>query len=100
MLQHGTFLSYFGQDEKLFSFERIRKGEILPPLFVLHGKEDKVAPCGGSERLVELVKSLNPDAKVHLELVDGADHGLDTSWRLENEKLKVGLKLMVEEWLR
>jgi predicted esterase len=100
MMQQGTFLHYMGDDSSLYAFERIRKGEKLPTCFILHGKEDKVAPVGGSERLVDLIRRVSPDVKVHLELVEGEDHGLDVEWRLGHQNLKAGLELIVSEWLR
>lgn len=98
MMQQGKFLKYLGGEERLYPFRRVQKGEKLPPLFIVHGRDDVIVPVEGSRKFVGLVREKDADSKVVLTIRDG-DHGLSCGWGVEHEGLKEGLKLAVGAWL-
>ena len=108
IVQHGRYLEFLGQDnQKLFPIERILddvdanangKGKDLPPLFVIHGKDDSVVPCQGTTLFVETLARTRPLARYRLELQPG-EHGFDADASIHTtDWLKGGLDFISSFW--
>ncbi|KAI9050808.1 hypothetical protein LZ554_004927 [Drepanopeziza brunnea f. sp. 'monogermtubi'] len=102
MMQQGTLHKYLGTDDRLFPFRRVEKGEKLPALFVVQGREDLIVSVESSKRFVELVKRKRAvrggEKELVLSVTDGG-HGMSCGWGVENEGLKEGLEMVKKVWL-
>ncbi|KAJ7583862.1 Alpha/Beta hydrolase protein [Mycena floridula] len=96
--QHGRYLEFLGTEPELFPFDRIEHVSAIPPMLILHGDEDSIAPVEHSRLFVEKVKQFLPDTKVELVTAPG-EHGFDKDANLETPWLKEGLKMITSQWL-
>jgi acetyl esterase/lipase len=95
---------FLGESKRIRPFDLVKEMEstdALPPIWVVHGKEDEVVLFEGNVRFATLVNGKGEE-KVRIHLVDGAGHGFDNdvSVSLETPWVKEGIKWVVEEWLR
>lgn len=98
MAQHGRFLEFFGDKPELHPLEHIERVSSVPPLFILHGRDDTGVPVKQSEAFVDKLKRLHPQAKVRLAIEPG-EHGFDAEATLDTPWLKEGLEFITAEWL-
>ena len=99
IIQNGRLLDFFGTERTLFPIERLEDGETdLPPLFIYHGREDSAVPAKDSEKFVQKLKEMRPDAEVHLSIQSG-DHGFDDGAKISESWLNEGLRLVTRSWL-
>jgi hypothetical protein len=49
----------------------------IPPMFMIHGKNDSMVPYRSSEAFVEEMKKTHPHVKVLHNAVSGYEHRLD-----------------------
>lgn len=98
MVQNGRVVEFLGSDEVLFPVEVVGKVASMPPVLILHGKEDSSVPVAGSERFVEALKKKHPSTPVRLDLQPG-DHGFDGEATLETEWLKEDVAFITKHWL-
>ncbi|WP_112180343.1 alpha/beta hydrolase [Paraliobacillus zengyii] len=47
----------------------------MPPMFIQHGRADKIVPYQQSRDFVEKVKQAGFEEKIHYEIIEDADHG-------------------------
>ncbi|KAJ9615822.1 hypothetical protein H2200_001899 [Cladophialophora chaetospira] len=103
IVQQGLYKKFLGDDKILDPFQRVDDVDAkdMPPILIIHGKEDTAVPVEGSEKWVEKVKGKFGNEKVELILRPG-DHGFDNepSITLEAPWLKDGLVTATEAWLR
>lgn len=98
IIQNGRLIEFLGSDEALLPVEVVCKVDSMPPLLILHGKEDAAVPVVGSERFVEAFKKKHPSTPVKLSLHSG-DHGFDGEATLETEWLKEDVDFITKYWL-
>lgn len=98
IVQNGRLVEFLGSDKALFPVEVVGKVDSMPPLLILHGKEDSAVPVVGSERFVEAFKKKHPSTPVKLSLHTGA-HGFDDGATLETEWLKEDVDFITKYWL-
>ncbi|KAI8683412.1 Abhydrolase-3 domain-containing protein [Fusarium keratoplasticum] len=107
VVQNGRFLDLLGREPELFVLERIEAGlmpqretgmPLLPPLFLLHGKNDTAVPVDGTRKLVNMLQRLHPDTKFHVAIRPG-DHGFDFSATTQDGWLREGLDFVTGPWL-
>lgn len=98
IVQNGRVLEFLGSDEALLPVEMVGKVDSLPPVLILHGKEDSSVPVVGSERFVEAFKKKHPSTPVKLSIHSG-DHGFDGEARLDTEWLKEDVEFITKHWL-
>ncbi|KAF3006964.1 hypothetical protein E8E14_004621 [Neopestalotiopsis sp. 37M] len=98
MTENGVFLDYFGRDERLFPFQRVTRGDGVPPLFIIHGDDDEIVPVEGSKAFVSLLQDKRPDSAVRLSTAPNG-HGLHEKWHIDHPALEAGLKFAITSWL-
>ncbi|KAL4884560.1 Alpha/Beta hydrolase protein [Aspergillus karnatakaensis] len=98
MVQNGRLLDFLGDEPVLFPIERIVEGTWLPPMLVMHGREDSAVPVAGTGRFVERVRSVDPGCRMRVVVRPG-DHGFDALATLEDGWLREGLEFVSAEWL-
>ncbi|KAI9726543.1 MAG: hypothetical protein M1834_008985 [Cirrosporium novae-zelandiae] len=102
LLQHGWFCEIFGEGEELYPIDRVqvesKKGKRLPPMLILHGKEDSAVPVKGSERFLKTVRECMEGVEVRLVVREG-DHGFDTGLGGGEEWLRRELEWVRRVWL-
>lgn len=107
VVQNGRFLELMGEEPELFTLECIKRGSVpskevgkplLPPLFLLHGKDDTAVPVEGTRKLVELLKCKDPETKFHVSIQPG-DHGFDFTATSKDSWLREGLDFITGPWL-
>ncbi|OCT49213.1 hypothetical protein CLCR_05000 [Cladophialophora carrionii] len=102
IVQQGLYRKLLGEDKILYPLERIEDvdGRDVPPILIIHGREDSAVPVEGSERWVERARQKFGEAKVEL-IVQPGEHGFDTdpTVTLETPWLKHGLVRITEAWL-
>lgn len=108
MVQQGLVEELLGGERALYPIDLLDdgmiKGSQLPPLWILHGKQDSAVLIEGTKRFLEKLREVAPDAAVHTSFEDG-DHGfdghapgdgkaatLDTPWVAE------GIKFVEKYW--
>ena len=70
-----------------------RAARLRTPTLVMHGSNDRMADLRGSRELVRAARAANPNADIHLRIVDGAYH------ELLNEPEGPGLMRDIVIWL-
>ena len=70
-----------------------RASRLRTPTLVIHGSNDQMADLRGSRDFVRAARAANPDADIHLRIVDGAYH------ELLNEPEGPGLMRDIVIWL-
>ncbi|MCJ1403211.1 hypothetical protein MMC11_006434 [Xylographa trunciseda] len=98
MVQNGRVLEFLGSDETLLPVEMVGKVDSMPPVLILHGKDDSAVPVEGSERFVRAFKKKHPSTPVRLDVQPG-DHGFDSEATLDTPWLKEDVKFIMEHWL-
>lgn len=98
IIQNGHLVKFLGSDKALFPVEMVANVDGMPPLLILHGKEDSAVPVAGSERFVEAFKKKHPSTPVKLSLHSG-DHGFDSEANLETAWLKEDVEFIRQHWL-
>ena len=83
-VQQGRFLEFLGDDEMVYPMRRVGKvdGESVPPMLIIHGKDDSAVPVEGSTKFLERAKEHWGEGKVLLHLEPG-EHGFDGALKLE-----------------
>lgn len=106
-VQNGRFLEFLGDEAELFPLERIKNKElssqpvgksILPPFYILHGENDTAVPLEGTLKLLEHMREVGHDAKMHVVIRPG-DHGFDASTTIQEDWMKAGLDFIAQEWI-
>lgn len=105
--QHGKWMEFMGKEEKLYPMRAVRKRgeegkggrEIMPPLFIYHGRDDKGVPVEGTERFVEAMKKAGVGEDRLVWKIENGDHGFDKDSNLDDSLLKDGVALVEREWL-
>ena len=91
-----------GDDRILYPFQRIEdvKAEQVPPILIMHGREDSAVPIEGSEKWTQKAKGILGEDRVEL-VVQPGEHGFDTdpSITLETPWLKDSLIRITKAWL-
>jgi acetyl esterase/lipase len=97
----GKYLELLGAGPSLFPMERLNRVKDIPPIFIIHRKDDSAVPYKSSVLFVEKMKKTHPEVKVLLyRAVDGCEHGLDGKVGLgETSWLKEGLDFVTPLWL-
>jgi acetyl esterase/lipase len=101
LLQQGLWTGRFGEDDSLFparTLEKMQKGEKVPFLLAMHGKDDTAVPHEETERFVREWKAKFGEERA-LGVFEPGEHGFDGEATLETEWLKDGLKEVTREWL-
>lgn len=98
-IQQGQYVELLGSDPSLFPMDRIESAMNLPPMFIMHGKDDSAVPYTSSENFVEKMKQLHPNTKIMYHAVPGCEHGLDSNATLDTPWLKEGLDFITPIWL-
>ena len=89
----------FGDHTNLFPMERLDLVKEIPPMFMIHGKNDSIVPYRSSEAFVEKMRSTHPNVKVFYNAVPGCEHRLDLEASLDTSWLKEGLDFITAFWL-
>lgn len=106
-VQNGRFLEFIGDEAELFPLERIKNKElssrpvgenILPPFYILHGKNDTAVPLEGTLKLLEYLREVDRNAKMHVAIRPG-DHGFDAAADIREDWMKAGLDFIAQEWI-
>lgn len=106
IVQNGRVLEFLGDDPELFVLDRLRAGELrprdgktlLPPLYILHGRQDSAVPVSGTIEFLKLLKEVDGRARVHAVIQDG-DHGFDAMTTTQEPWMREGLEFIKGEWL-
>ncbi|KAK3623898.1 hypothetical protein LTR56_021354 [Elasticomyces elasticus] len=107
MVQQGRTADFLGKERSLYPLEMLEDGTIskLPPLWILHGKQDTAVPAEGTYRFLDLLRDKVPGAKVHATFEDG-EHGFDNhapateeAATLDTAWVKEGVRFVEEYWL-
>jgi acetyl esterase/lipase len=99
VIQQGKFVEMIGDDTNLFPMERLDLVKNIPPMFMIHGKNDSMVPYRSSEAFVEEMKKTHPHVKVLHNAVSGYEHRLDLKADLDTSWLKEGLDFITRFWL-
>ncbi|KIW83861.1 hypothetical protein Z517_03107 [Fonsecaea pedrosoi CBS 271.37] len=101
-VQQGLFTKLLGEDTILFPLERIEhvSPEKVPPILIIHGRDDTGVPAEGSEKWVARARERFGSEKVALVLQPG-EHGFDTDEKitLDTPWLKDALVPITAAWL-
>ncbi|WPH04172.1 Hypothetical protein R9X50_00706000 [Acrodontium crateriforme] len=85
VLQQGRTMEFLGSERELYPIEMLDEAATkLPPVWVLHGKQDSVVPAVGTERFAAALREKYPGAKLHVSLQEG-EHGFDNHAPVTNE---------------
>lgn len=98
MFQNGRIVEFLGESKELFPVEMVALAEDMPPVLILHGKEDSIVPVVGSERFVEALKKKLPASAVKLDVRPGG-HGFDGDAKIEEQWLKEDEEFITKYWL-
>ena len=102
IVQRGLYRKLLGEVRILYPFERIEdvQGEDMPPILIIHGREDSAVPVEGSEKWAEKANEEFGGDKVKL-VVQPGEHGFDMepSITLETPWLKNELVPITKAWL-
>lgn len=86
LVQRGRFLEALGEDRdatpgkrRVHPEDRVADGSVLPPVLLMHGKDDSAVPVTGTEKFYELLRKY--------KAVEGLAKGRD-----ENDVLKLVVK--------
>jgi dipeptidyl aminopeptidase/acylaminoacyl peptidase len=71
----------------------------IPPMMILHGRDDSAVPYQSSESFVQKAQKLHPETKIFYNAVPGCEHGLDKDATSETPWLKEGLEFITPLWL-
>jgi len=99
VIQQGKFVEMIGDDTNLFPMERLDLVKEIPPMFIIHGKNDSIVPYRSSEAFVEKMRNIHPRVKVFYNAVLGCDHRPDLKANLNTPWLKEGLDFITPFWL-
>jgi hypothetical protein len=99
VIQQGKFVEMIGDDTDLFPMERLDLVKDIPPMFMIHGKDDSTVLYRSSEVFVEKMKRTHPHIKVLHNAVPGCEHRLDLKANLDTPWLKEGLDFITPFWL-
>ncbi|KAL2211228.1 alpha/beta-hydrolase [Sarocladium strictum] len=81
--QYGLYYSHVFNHRRLpdrdfLPMERIKSGARLPKkIWIIHGDNDSVVYIRATYKLVELIKKMQPDVAVRLDVAAGQDHAFD-----------------------
>ncbi|KAI9150867.1 beta-lactamase [Paramyrothecium foliicola] len=105
-VQTGRFLEFLGEEPELFILDRIQTnnlpqkksiGPLLPPFFILHGKEDSAVPANGTLRFLETLREKHSAVRFRVAIQPG-DHGFDFGATLDDSWLRNGLNFVTSPW--
>lgn len=98
-LQQGKWGDWFGGDSSLYPIEMLDKLDIIPPTWILHGKDDNVVPIDGTYKFVGHLKEKQPSARLHTSYRPGG-HGFDNHGpaSLDEDWLKEGVDFIGQFW--
>lgn len=99
LVQQTRTREFYGHDDRLYPMKVLERVENMPYVLILHGEDDTTVPVGGSIAFAEAVKGRFGNGKVDLRIVQGGEHGFDTSATLDMPWLKEGLSKVTELWL-
>jgi acetyl esterase/lipase len=108
VIQQGRLLDFFGQDRGLLPLEQFEDNAVpknLPPIWVLHGRQDSAVPIEGTEKLVKALRAFGEDGeRLHVSIEDG-EHGFDNhaagtgeAATLETPWVKQGIEFVEQYW--
>ncbi|EAT82900.2 hypothetical protein SNOG_09635 [Parastagonospora nodorum SN15] len=97
---YGKYLTYFGEDPKLWPIGLIADAAAMPPTWIIHGEADKVVEIGDSLKFVDQWTKNEVRGEVKLSVLPGMDHGFDDAIKEDEEEwLREGLGWVQEKWL-
>ncbi|KAK5112007.1 hypothetical protein LTR62_004541 [Meristemomyces frigidus] len=79
--QQGRMPEFFGTERGLYPLEQVADGAVtssLPPMWILHGRDDTAVPVSGTEKMVEALKGKGVGEKGLHVTIEAGDHGFDT----------------------
>ena len=104
MIQQAGFPKYLGSDSSLYPLDLLDTVAVktLPPMWILHGRDDEVVPVDGTEKFVERLSQkypevIYPDGRLMLT-VEAGGHGFDESVTQDTEWVKAGLEWVGDYW--
>jgi acetyl esterase/lipase len=102
IVQQGKYLEFLGEERSLNPMVRLEdvKAQDVPPVLIIHGRDDSAVPTEGSHKFVEKAREALGEGRVELVVRPG-EHGFDTdaSVRLETDWLRDALGRITEAWL-
>ncbi|OQV01702.1 hypothetical protein CLAIMM_07007 [Cladophialophora immunda] len=102
MVQQGLMTKLLGEERVLFPLETVEdvSPHQVPPVLVIHGRDDTAVPVEGSEKWVGKAREKLGDAKVAL-VVQPGEHGFDADENvtLDTPWLKDALVPITKAWL-
>ncbi len=98
-LQQGVFGQWLGDNSVLYPIEALDGVEELPPVWLLHGKQDNVVPIEGSYRFEKAMRERLPEVDLLTTYVDG-DHGFDNreGIDIETDWIEEGVGFVEKYW--
>jgi len=97
-VQQGRFPEFLGSDESLYPLKRMEKVDEVPPMLILHGRDDSAVPVEGSVKFVDMAEKRWGKGKVVLHTEPG-EHGFDGPVPLDTPWLKELLPHVTRPWL-
>jgi dienelactone hydrolase len=107
-IQQGRTLEFWGDDRELFPLEQFEDGKVpasLPPVWLLHGRQDSAVPVEGTFKFIDVLKP-HLENKLHVSIEDG-DHGFDNhapdtgeAATLQTGWVQEGVKFVEQHWPR
>lgn len=99
IIRRGSLGKLLGEDPSLYPLESVECITTFPPLWVIHGCEDRLVPVEGTEKFVRVLREAVPSAQVHESYRPGP-HGFDNepSVSVEESWIQEGLGLMAPYW--
>jgi hypothetical protein len=99
VIQQGKFVEMIGDDTNLFPMGRLDLVKDIPPMFMIHGKNDSMVPYRSSEAFVEKMKRTHPHVRAWKKAIPGCEHRQDLKADLDTPWLKEGLDFITPFWL-
>ena len=94
LIQNGRLLEFLGSDEVVLPLKVVARAPSMPPICIIHGRDDHAVPVKGSQLFFEIMKSSHPNVPVMLNIQPG-DHGFDGEATLDLDWLQGDL-----DWLQ
>lgn len=103
IVRSGRLKEFLGDDAGLDPIKRLREGNssawsALPPLWLIHGRDDAVVDVNGSKEFIKTLSEVAPEAKAIFTTRPG-DHGFDIETTFGEEWMHDGLEMIQSAWL-
>lgn len=98
-IRGGTLSKLLGEDSSLYPLEAIQGATGYPPLWVIHGLEDRLVPVEGTKKFVRQLQNVVPTLQVH-ESYQSGPHGFDNdpSRSAEEDWIQQGIEFIAPFW--